>query len=226
MNFVKQIMTENTVDAFNHLQFIRYGKGVFEGRAYYKIKNGAKLQMWCGFEFVPDILRCIIYTNDEIQVTGKIYAKEPMQETYLANEEKKKGFYIYTLNDHFTKEQAQNFYETCKGTYILAKITAKYAQLTVNAKPHNPRGSYKEKFCSLKAEGKTKEAILEEFVGDQKGIKEIEARHTFNITHIEVPSTLEKDPAKARILAKRVGIMERLLLCDGQESKTSHPFTG
>ncbi len=226
INFIKQIITQDTVDKFNHTQFIRFGKGSYEGRGYYKIKNSANLQLWCGFEFVSDIIRVIINTNDEMQVTGKVYAKKQISKPYLANEEKKKGFYVYVINDHFTKEQAEDFYETCKDAYILAKVSAKHVELKVNATPHNPRGKYKEKFCTCKAQGPTKDALLEEFAWDNKDFKVLEAKHTMQITEIKVPKDCENDPAKARLEAKRVGTMQRVLNIDGTESINEHAFEG
>ncbi len=225
MNFIKQIITGKPVDAHNHQQFIRFGKGVFENRAYLKVKDGKKLQVWSGFEYGNDFIRIIIDTNPEIQITGKIYAKEQMTESYLNNEEKKKGFFVYTINEHFTQDKAKQFFEKCKNTYLLTKVKAPNADLKVNATPHNPRGKYKEKFCTLKAENETKEAIQNEITWNLKG-KVIEIKHAFTITEIEIPKGLENNAAKARLEAKRVGTLKRTIDVDGQITTEEYPFKG
>ncbi len=228
VNFIKQIVLTKKTDELNHQQFIRYSKGVFENRGYYHLKsNGQKLTLFCGFELVNDIIALIIKNNEEIEVKGKIYAKEKLSAPYLANEEKKKGFFVYSINDHFMKEQAEEFYNLCKETYILVQLNAKDAELKTNAAPHNPRGKYKEKFCKvITTEGKTKAALLDALAWEYKDAKDIEAKHTFEITALKVSKETESDAAKARLGAKRVGVMRRHLILDGQETTKDILFEG
>ena len=227
INFIKEIVLTKKTDGHNHQQFIRYSKGTFENRAYYHLKiSGQKLTVFCGFELVNDLIYMIIKNNEEIEVKGKVYAKEKLHALYLANEEKKKGFFIYTINDHLTKEQAEEFYETCKETYILVQIKAKDAELKANPKPHNPRGKYIEKFCKVITEGKIKAAILDALAWDCPQAKDIEARHTLAITTLNIPPGIENDTVQARLDAKRVGIMYRHLVVDGQETTKEFPFEG
>jgi len=79
-----------------------------------------------------------------------------------------------------------------------------------------PGGTIKPDFCSATLPLE----CLNEFAWDVKDFKVLSIRHVLHITDIRFsPELMKSNPARARLEAKRVGKIERILNIDGKEEK-------
>ena len=218
MNFINKIFHGN-FDEMVHNQFIRFGKGMYNDRAVLKITNGKSIKMTSGFEYANDFIEFIIaHCHDHTyKVKGTVYSKEKIESDFFSEIVKKKGFFIGEVNQEMSKEELSEFYELFKLQYILVGIESESVVLKTNKAPHNPRGKYKENFCSFAVDSYMRDKALEDFAFDlDDDFKKALLKHHFRIDGVDIPKEYEDDPLKIRIYARRKGFIKRIIDQDGK----------
>ncbi|MFP4112059.1 MAG: hypothetical protein ACLFUO_03595 [Candidatus Woesearchaeota archaeon] len=219
INFIKNIWN-NDVDEVAHAKFVRYGKGEFV-KEEFKIKAGSKIQVWAGFEYVEVLFRMMAEVVTEPgSVKGTIVSKQDIKSKFdeLGIEPKKITGKKYTVEETLDPEQFKKFVDTFSEYYMLLK--AKSGNNEIKTKTSVPKpGKLVEKFASAKFDKSALDMIKKEFLFDHDGnFKEAVINHTYRIDDIIVDESLvEKDPARARLEAKRKGTLIRKSVVDGEE---------
>ena len=100
---------------------------------------------------------------------------------------------------------------------------------TLKIKPKAPKSGkpakkgdedVKADFCSLKT---SDNSIINDLFFDNKNFKEIQIKHQININEIILPKGIS-DPIKMRELAKRKGIISRIIKSDGNSTTKEKEF--
>lgn len=236
MNFIKKIFDKKS-DENLHLQFQKFSRGEFRGKAIIQAKFSAgKFTINTSPEFAADFVRlladklgnqktkvtgAIVSTSD---LTGKISFKDKKQfqgiKTYLMESEMS-GDEILKLMKEFPKVFFGLSFEDNGGNVLKIKPKAPFS-----GKGGSPKGDGTEKkvdFCKLITRDPK---IVASFIFEKPEFKIASINHTFFIEEIIIPSELksEKDFAKVRESAIRKGKIIRKATIDGKEFKTEMNF--
>jgi len=222
VSIIKNIC-QNNAGISEHLQFIRFSKGFFENRFYFKVKNGKKLKIFSGFENVNDLIKIIAENEKELlDIKGKVFSKKDFHK-FFENKERKKGFFVGEINKSISHLEFKELYDLFKDEYLLLNIKSNKFSLKTNSSLHNPKGTYKAKFAVL--ETSDIGCIKDEFLFDiDKNFKEIEIKHDILVTEIIIPDQYKDNPEEARINAKRKGKIVRKINLDGKEEQMEINF--
>jgi hypothetical protein len=226
MNFIKDVYN-NQVNELAHAKFVRYGKGNYE-KEEMKIKVGSKIQIWAGFEYVDVFFRLLAdVANEDVSIKGIIVSKTDIREDLVGAgiEPKKVTGKKYTIEEELSPARFKDFVDKFGGYYLL--LAAKSGVNEIKTKKSVPKpGKLIEKFATVKFDKKHLDIIKDEFLFDYSGnFKEASITHTYNIQEIVVDDALiEKDPAAARLAAKRKGTLIRKRIVDGKEEVVEKDF--
>ena len=221
--FIKKIF-ENKIDDSVHKQFVRFGKGIYPGRAVVKItKQPEKIKIGTSFEMANDVVEFCSSLSSNLKCSGLVLSKEKLD---LPGEKKKTNLWIYEFSQELTSSQIKNLLE--KGYATLLNIDAPGISLKSKKKLPKPgkSGDLKidDKFCQLELNIKYWPQVKSEFAFDiQNDFKKALTVHTYTITDIILPKG-EKDFEKLRILAKRKGKIARKITLDKQETVKERDF--
>ncbi|MBI4440876.1 hypothetical protein HY639_01795 [Candidatus Woesearchaeota archaeon] len=224
MNFIRKLFLGKGDDHV-HSQFVRYSLGEYSPKAVVTIKNGTSAKIVTSFEYVNDFLAMIgECAKGEVEVHGKIFLKRQMDTPFSLS--KKKGYLCADIDQTMTpKTLAQ--WVTSYGTegYLLLNVTGNGIIFKTKTAPHNPKGKYDMKYCTLTVSSPLKDVFLQDVAFDAKGaFKQATITHTFHIADVIIPKEYEHDMALARIHAKRKGKVVRSAVIDGKEIKTEKEF--
>jgi len=223
MTIIKNLF-EKKIGETEHLQFIRFGKGTYKNRFYIKIKKNKRIKIKSGFESVNDLIRIItqnIQTNAKVK--GKVFSKKDFKEGLFENKEKKKGFYVGTIDKELFPNQLKELYEEFKNEHLLLNIQSEEYNLKTNSSLYNPRGSYKENFATF--ETTNFNAVKSDFLFDLPDkFKEIELKHDIFVEEIIIPKEYENNAELARIHGKRKGKLIRKITIDEKEVEKELDF--
>lgn len=219
INFMKNIF-ENNVDSATHEKFIRYGKGEFEKEEII-IKVGSMIQLWAGFEYVDVLYRIFAQiVSEPVSVKGVIISKKDIRADLISQgiEPKKITGKKYTIEEELEPDRFKAFVDKFSEYPLLVNSVSGKNQIKTKKSVPKP-GKLIEKFVSAKFEKGHLGLIQEEFLFDVKeAFKQANVRHAYRISDIIVDDSLiEKDPARARLEAKRKGTCIRKLTVDGKE---------
>jgi len=218
MNFIEKIKKKEIDDSV-HNQFIRFGKGVYEGRACLGLHITGKVKLSSSFEFANDFLRLILNLVDKVDIDGIVLSKERID---LENEEKKKGIFNYKLKKEIRSEELKEIID--KSYYCLLDLEAegiKYKSKKKLPKPGKDAKKIDDKFCKLEADLKYKQEILK-WMGLPE-CKKCKVKHCFEINQIVFPQG-EQDPEKLRLNSKRKGKIKREMEIDKQTREEEFEF--
>jgi len=232
MSFIKKIL-EKKSDESVHNQFVRFGKGTFNGRALIKFIKTKEVKISSSFEYANDFVELITDIVDKMNVSGIVLTKENisgiMKENNILGNAKTKRGGLYYLNNIDSQDLNQNQLKLLmkESYFTLLDIDAEGIAFKCKKKLPKPGKSEKkidDKFCSLKADlkywDKLKECFFSDFPSDaRKG----SAKHTFEIQNIIAP-TGEKDYEKIRLLSKRAGKIRRILDINKNEEINEFEF--
>ena len=225
MSFIKKIFKKEIDDSV-HGQFVRFGKGTYEGRAVIKFQRGKEIKISSAFEYVNDFAELISEIAENTIISGIVLSKENISNLLNQNNIKgigeEKGGGLYFKNN--IEEQELNNKQLkllVKESYItLLDIKANGIEFKCKKKlpkPGKSEGKIDDKFCVLKADLKYWNKIRENFFSDvPENAKKCTAKHTFVIQKIIIPEG-EKDYEKIRVLSKRAGKIKRILEVDKKE---------
>jgi len=219
MNFLKSIF-ENKQHPLMHDRFTRYGKGDYE-RLMFEIKKGKNLKIKSSFDFANEFVEIIANKiKEDAKVSGKIISTEDFEKSLgleLTSFSKRGKLYTGELNVTLKPAQLKELYEKTKEDFLLLKIESNNFKLKTGTSLPKPGGTIKPNFCSATLPLD----CLDEFAWDaRQDFKLLIIKHILHITGIEFSKELMKtDPAKARLEAKRIGRIERILEIDGKIEK-------
>ena len=211
---------EGAIDDSVHQQFVRFGKGIYPGRAQIGLWKTKKIKMNSGFEYCNDIVRLI--SEFDVKFQGLILSKEKI-EGLSGNI--KSGKYVYEVND-FTSEQIKKIMDNVY--YFLLDGEGDGIKLVMKKKlpkPGKSEGKIDNKFCKLELDEKYFNKIKDSFLWDvSDSVKRVKISHIFQIDSIVMPKSSEKDFAKIREMAKRKGKIVRILDIESKEERKEIEF--
>ncbi|MFH1331950.1 MAG: hypothetical protein ABIH63_01570 [archaeon] len=212
MNYIKKIF-ENKIDEAVHQRLVRYCKGEYE-RAIMEVKNGKSIKVKGTFDWCNDLFGTIAENiKEEAEVEGSLIAARGFENEFeFTSYKKKKGANTGEIEATLKPEQMREMYEKFKDNFILLNIESGSFSLKVGKKLPKPGGKVKEGFCKATLP----KELLNEFVWETKDFSNAKIRHIFIINELIVPKEYENDYAQARIMAKRKGILKRILELDGK----------
>ncbi|MBW3011609.1 hypothetical protein KY311_00330 [Candidatus Woesearchaeota archaeon] len=232
INFVKNI-AQGKIDSATHYAFVRYGMGEFVKEDLI-IKFGSSVKLSGGFEYVNVFVKFVASLCDEdIEIKGVIptindissalakYGIEVEGKTRYGKKGKK-----YDIDVTLSPEKAMQFIDEFYDMYLLLDLKSGKRSVKVKKKETPKIGSPSEKFVSAALAKEDAAKVKEEFLFDvDAGVKEAVVKHTYKITNIDVDeSLLEKDALKARLEAKREGVLVRKVIADGKEIEKEYKF--
>ena len=87
MNFIKRVF-EGGADEGVHRQFVRFGKGEYNGRAVLRLRKTKNIKIKSSFEFANDFVRlCLEFNADNYKVFGIILSKKKFLEKLSKSED-------------------------------------------------------------------------------------------------------------------------------------------
>ena len=232
MNFIKRVF-EGGADEGVHRQFVRFGKGEYNGRAVLRLRKTKNIKIKSSFEFANDFVRlCLEFNADNYKVFGIILSKKNIsdmmsQNNIKGNSETKRGGLYYQnniSNQELNKEQLLKLEEA--SYFALLDIEGDGFALKTKKKLPKPgkiEGKVDDKFCQLELDGKYYGKVKEDFFWDLLECKKASIKHKFVIDEIVSPEG-EKDFAKIRETAKRKGKIIRIVDADGKETRSEREF--
>ncbi len=237
INFIKNIVNNNNdnnnkIDNHTHYAFTRYGSGEYP-KEEFKIKKSAKdIKIWAGFEYTNSLLKFITsLCEGKIKINGVIITQEGIEETLNKykldfSTKDKRGMRglkktEYSIEGEITRENLLKMIDELYKFYLFLDINQGERTYKVKKKAVPKIGKETDKFVSATISLSDDKSLKDEFLFDidVNDFKEISIFHTYKIDSIIVDEKLiEKDPAKARLEAKRKGVLIRKVVVDGVES--------
>ncbi|MEK6897810.1 MAG: hypothetical protein AABX28_00450 [Nanoarchaeota archaeon] len=229
-NFIKNIFDGKT-DENAHLQFIRFGKGEFNGRFILNLVKSKKIKVKTSFELANDlVLLCSEFGNSK--VSGDVLSKKDISEIMSQNnikgnsETKKGGLYYQSniSNQEMSGEQIRKLAEV--SYFMLLDMEGDGFSLKMKKKlpkPGKNENKIDGKFCQLETDEKFYSIIRENLFWDVKEGKKINVKHNISIKELIFPKN-EKDFAVVREKALRKGKIVRCINTDGKEMKEEKEF--
>ena len=213
-SFIKKIFL-GKIDKQTHSQFVRFGKGVYRGRALISINRTSSIKVKASSEYANELVELAAEIS-ELKFSGKITSQESLG---LENEGRKQGLYVYevlSINSKKIQEIKEKVY------YMLLDAENNEIILKIKKKLPKPgkggEAKMDDRFCILECDLKYWEKIKEAFFWDVDG-KKIKISHVYNISEIVIPEG-EKDFNQVRLKAKRKGrIIRNLNIDDREETK-------
>jgi hypothetical protein len=224
--FIKKIF-ENKIDDSVHKQFVRFGKGVYPGRAVIKItKQPEKIKIGTSFELVNDLVEFISSLGQNAKISGTVLSKNDIsglmrQNNIKGNSETKSSGLYYENNIDEQDISPGALKELALNSYACL-IDIESQGITFKCKQKLPKpgkaGDLKidDKFCQSEFSIMFWPKIKSEFAFDLPEFKKALAVHTYTISDIIMPKG-EKDFEKIRLMAKRKGKITRKITLDKQE---------
>lgn len=232
-NFLRKIWS-NKIDELVHLQFQKFSKGEFKGKALisssfskdtYKISTTA--------EFANELVRAVAgkLGDKKTRVTGAIISTRDLSSEISFKDKKQfMGIKQYVIDTEMSGKEILALCDKLHSAFFALSFKTDGTELKIKAKAPksakpSSRGEAKKApdFCKIiTTDKKIAEDIL--FDLDMNNSKKVDIEHTFLIKEIIIPKN-EKDPSKMREMAKRKGIIIRKVLLDGKEIIKEKEFT-
>ena len=230
MNFIKKIVDKN-FDESVHLQFQKFSRGEFRNRAIIEAKNSnGKYTIKTSAEFANELVRIMAEKlgNEKTQVTGAIVSTNDLTGEIDFKEKKQfQGVKRYLIDKEMSGTEIINLLDKFPKTFFALTFDVGDDKLKIkpkapkSGKPGKGDEEVKADFCSLKT---TDKKIAESFIFERPEFKQAKINHTFFIDSIKMPEG-EKDFAKIREMAKRVGRIMRKAEIDGEKKEEEFSFS-
>lgn len=223
--FIKKIF-QDKIDERVHNQFVRFGKGNYQGRALIKLqvkKDALKIQG--SFEYANDFVEIVseILGESKAEVSGIVLSKESaggkLRDADVHISEKKKSMvFESSISQELTGKQLKLIVDN--SYFSLLDVSSQGVNLKIKKKLPKPgksgEGKIDDKFCSLELPLSMLHKVKEAFFFDAPECKKCSTIHTYEIKEIILPKD-EKNFEKIRLLAKRKGKIIRKIDADGRE---------
>lgn len=214
MDFVNNII-RGKIGEREHLQFVRFGRGKYNGRAALNLWRTGKIKLGGSFEYAVDFV--LLGAELGMKFSGIIISKED-----FFKGKKKAGLFIAEVSN----VEADKIREIKDKVYCML-LDAEEEGLVLKMKKKLPKpgksGDLKidDKFCVLEADLKYWNRIKEYF--NLPEAKKAQIKHSFIIEDIILPKG-ETSPELMRLNAKRKGKIERIISIDGVEKREMFNF--
>ena len=216
-----------------HLAFLRFGRGQYKNR--YLLQGKKQTKNWAiktSAEYSNFLVRrCLEKINGRIVIKGIIVSTLDLKDEIefeikkISNFQGVRKYVIDTeveslkILDLMNKYPKIFFALSFKGDDFVLKIKAKSPK-------SGKAGKDKEKlvadFCSLKTEDKT---IIDELFFGVGDFREVSVNHNVDVVDVIYPANMEKlRPTEIRELAKRKGVVKRIVNVDGVEKISKAEF--
>lgn len=217
--FIKKIF-EGKADESVHKQFVRFGKGQFNGRAIINVKKSDKINISTSFEFANELVLFVSGLASLFKVQGIVLSKNQLERL---QGKKKQGLYSYQISKEIGSEELKQL-ASCYAALLDCSSPEGKIELRIKKKIPRPRPSNKsseakfdEKFCQLELENKFWFQFHDEFLFDMpKELKKARIKHSYIIEEIVMPKGMA-DFEQIRQEAKRKGKLIRKAIVDGKE---------
>lgn len=223
MNTVKKIFS-NKVDDVVHHKITRYGKGEYE-KFLIEVKNGKKVSVKASWDWSNDLFEIIAENaKGNVDLSGKIVASYDFENDLpceASGYSKRGKLFTAEFSTTVSSDVLKKIYEKFKNHFILLKISSPDFKLKCGNSLPKPGGALKSNFCSATLPA----SFMDEFVWETKSFKSASVKHLMNVKEIVLTPELKADPARARLEAKRKGIITRILNLDGKETQKEMEFT-
>ncbi len=225
MQYIKQIF-EGNVEDWVHERFVRYGKGEFKGPVLTVKKLGKGVKVTGSWEYATGLAVILAGASQTVQVKGLVFAKRDLSQILpdflsVLKEKKKKSLYNAEVSGEFDADAFKGLYSMIPDAVLLLDVVAGKNKLKSKKKLPKPGSKQIESFCSASFDKTILEAVNSELLFDvSTDYSELVVTHNIFVDDI-VPPVGVTDPARIRMEAKRKGKLERIVLVDGKESKSS-----
>ncbi len=222
MHFLKQIFSDR-VEEWVHQRFVRYSKGTFDGPALNAKISGKTLKVNASADYCNALGGTIAKnSNETFSVSGKIISKEDLSP--IGKCRKKKGFFILEISKEMSSAELLDVYKKFPDSFALLNLSKGVWKLKCKKNLPKPGSSVDDQFCNAILDLVALDDFMNEILFDmnKKDFKEVSVQHIYEISGIVIPEECKKDPAKARLLAKRKGKIKRILTVDGKKTETEH----
>jgi len=243
MNFIKKIV-DKQVDESVHLQFQKFSRGEFRDRAVIEAKNSnGKYTIKTSAEFADELVRIMAekLAENKTNVTGAIVSTNDLTDEIEFKEKKQfQGVKRYLIDKEMSGAEIIGLLDKFPKTFFALTFDVGDDKLKIkpkapkSGKPGKGDEEVKADFCSLKT---TDKKIANSFIFENPEFKQAKINHTFFIDKIAMPefakgeredgtsSEGEKDFAKIREMAKRVGRILRKGEIDGEKINEEFEFS-
>jgi len=211
---IKKIF-QNKIDNLLHLQFVRFSRGIFENRAIVNISRNGKIKISGTYDVASDIALFAAFLAKRINFSGILISREEIMEF---KGEKKRGLFVYELNQSITYEQLEKISKNAFAMLFDCSeegISLKTKKTLPKPSPKSA-GKVKDKFCVAQLDIKFWPLVKEEFLFDLPEGKKYYISNKYEINELILPEN-EKDSEKLRLLTKRKGKVTRKSIVDSKE---------
>jgi len=234
---------DGTFDDEVHVAFLKFGRGVYKGKYLLEGKKQAKnWSVKAGAEYVNFLVRrCLESVGGPIKVTGVIVSTLDLRDDIKFDLKKVSNFQgvrkhivdtevegreIFDLMDKYPKAffalsfKAPLDTKDRTGQGFVLKVKPK---APASGKPGKEKGDgLVADFCSLKTEDKK---IVDELFFDVVSFEKVRVSHEIDVTDIVYPVDMESlKPAEIRQMAKRRGVLKRVVDVDGDVRESLAEF--
>ena len=232
--FIKKIF-EDKSDELVHLQFQKFSRGNFAGKAIFKASKNAKgFSLATGPEYANELVRSLAEKlgKNKTKVSGPIITTQKLKEMPLfhklladVNIKQFAGVKQHVIDTELSGEELVHYLNAAPDAFFALSMAFDNIELKTKPKmPKSSKPSTSDKpavpdFCKLKT---ADEHLIHEFVFE-KGWKKIEGTHVFAITDIILPKGVT-DVVEIRKQAKRKGKIIRKTTIDDHQSVKEKDF--
>lgn len=232
--FIKKIFNGEK-DELVHLQFQKFSRGEFKGRALITAKNsGSKFSINTTYEYGNEFVRFLAEKlgPEKTKVTGVIVSTKDLDRNINFSEKKQfMGVKQYIIENEMSGDEILNLCDKLKNSFIGLSFNIGDTELKIkpkapkSGKPSTKAEDKKANFCKVKT---SNQEIINSLIfdGETKNFKQIEISHDFIINEIIIPDELknEKDYAVIKEGALRKGKVIRKIKVDGKEINKEKEF--
>lgn len=226
--FIKKI-AEKKIDEVVHLQFQKFSRGVFKGKAMLKAKMSAgKISFSTGNEYANDLVRAVAEKlgNAKAEISGVIVSTANLSGKVPSTDLKQfMGIKQYIISGSMSGNDIVKLLESVPDAFFALSFKTDDTELKIkpkapkSAKPSTSDKEPKIDFCSVKTSDHN---LMRKFVLEDN-FKNLEVKHTFVIDEIILPEKYSS-PEELRKLAKRKGKIIREATIDDVKKTHEYPF--
>jgi hypothetical protein len=214
IHLIKKIF-QNKIDESVHWPFVRFSRGIFEGKAALSISRNDKIKLSSSCDLANDIVLFVALLAKKVNASGIIMSRGEIKEFEGI---KKKGLFVYNINQALAYDQLEHISKNAFAMLLDCEAEGISLKTKKTLPRPSPKGTKKvnDKFCVAQLDIKFWPSVREEFLFDLPEGKKYNIVNKYEITEI-VLSENEKDSEKLRLLAKRKGKVTRKSIVDGKE---------
>ncbi|MEK6899410.1 MAG: hypothetical protein AABW79_04925 [Nanoarchaeota archaeon] len=228
-SFINKIFQQE-IDEIVHLQFQKFSRGIFKGKAMIKAKDSSKgFSFSTTSEYANDLVRALAEKlgSSKAEISGVVVSTANLEGKIPSTGKKQfMGIKQYVISGQMSGAEIIGLLNGFPDAFFALSFSSSDVVLKIKAKaPKSAKPSTSEKgpkidFCSVKT---TDKEFVKKFIFEELNFKDFEARHTYVIEEIILPVKYSS-PEELRKLAKRKGKLVRETTIDGVSHKKEIEF--